>query len=392
MEPVEQVILYIRSTGRMRTVEAVNTTERVRSSDIPELIGWFDQEGTETVLYFDTSNLFFHPLPSGDYAVGIVFPPWDNSFFVRVLIVPSTTLLKFANNPISLYRELAQRQQIPPLSHPPRRVHPLKVSQGAPPFDRQAVLKVVNRLGTEAVARLVRSLQDSLSTFFTSSMEAADVIDAALNLFPIHFRTELTFATEPFFSDLTPLRLVGVGGNRRQIVKRTKILFELDAIESQPTQHKDKQESNDDFRLRLVNDVLRTGNFDLFESYLKNEALQSFADDFGKIPSVGEPEPVIPLRADIAETPRQRELLAQIDAALTRVLLGDGDAIPPLQNAWQELQQLLPWDEQDRLREKFIANIHSVSVKRDEQPSSRTPCQSVGLLDLLLVFLGREQR
>ena len=462
MESVEQVILCVRTIGHRRAVEIAGATELVRTTDLTELIGWFGQDDTEALLRFDTSNLFFHPLPSGDFALGLIFsaqnglfsffqPP--RSFFVRILVIPPHTLLHYANNPISLYRDLDQRRKVPLFRRSPRRVHPLTVSRRSPVFDRQAVLGLSQRFGAATVARLVQMSSVSLCTFFASSMHSRDLLGALLNLFPVRFRPELTFATELFFSARTPLRLIGTSGEWRLAEQADGLgvpLVLLKDVETTPLRQRDNRPFSGDAWSRLVHFVLRTGNYDFFESRLKSEAArnsatswngESMGGDFSELQEMGKiwlqelcqetlptqrrtnalpgndneleaaigsvlrypsggsaislaersavkKESVVSPRATIVRQPRQQELLAQIDSDVTRLLFGDSTRLPALQTAWQELRQLLPWNEKEQLREEFVSLIHSVLVgKRDSFPA-RLPHRSVELLDVLLVFLG----
>ena len=456
MEPVEQAILYVRNIGQRRTVEIAAATELVRTSDLTEMIGWFAQDETETLLRFDTSNLFFHPLPSGDFALGLIFPAQSGffsflqsprAFFVRILVVPPRTLLNYANNPISLYRDLVQRQKIPLFRRPPRRVQPLSVSRQTAPFDRQMVLELSRRYGAPAVARLVQLASVSLCTLFASPTHAPSLIGAILNLFPVRFRTELTFATELFFSVRIPLRLIGVSGERQRLAEQADglgvplVLLRDDAA---PFRHRNLQAFAGEPWTRLIHIVLQTENFGFFESRLKTEATlttvgwndEAADGDFDELQRIGEhwlrewdndlpPSPYRPVRSQdadeseppmlsvdpsnavltaertaiktqsvvspraiIVKHPRQQELLTQVDSDLARLLFGDTTRLPMLQSAWRELQRLLPWNDKERLREEFVALIHSVMVKGRNSFSPQRPNRSVNLLDVLVVFLG----
>ncbi len=466
MEPVEQVILYVRTIGRRRVVEVANATEFVRTSDLTEMVCWFDQEESDAIVCFDRPNLFFHPLPSGEYAVGLIFPAQGNffsflqppnSFFVRVLVVHPQTLSAYANNPVSLYRDFERRRKIPLFRRPPRRVHPLTPSRSFVPFDRQAVLGLLRRFGAANLVRLARSMNDSLSTLFSSPMSAPDVIDAMLNLYPVRFRTELTFASELFLSARTPLRMIGLSRERRRLVDQADEfglpLIRLEETEQTSHRRKNEQPFVDDPWSSLLYKILQSENFVFFEVHLKNEAAQSLSLDWNDVLSENdlsdlqylakawlreldegnapgsrqqvktEPDvkrqiddeniisfvPMAPadgiglavaerstvqtassieLRTEIAKQPRQQELLARIDSDLARALFGDTTVLTSLENAWRELYHLLRWHERDRLREEYVALIHSMLVNDRDRSSTQTPQRSVNLLDVLLLFLG----
>ena len=455
MESVEQAVLYVRTLGPRRSIEVAAATELVRPSDLTELIGWFGPDDTEVLLHFDKSNLFFHPLPSGDFALGLIFPAQGgffsflqppSSFFVRVLVVPPRTLLHYANNPLSLYRDLDRRRKIPLFRRPPRRVHPLTVSRRLSPFDRPSVLALSQRFGAAAIARLVQLSGVSLCTFFVSPVYSQELLEVLFCLFPVRFRTELTFATELFFSARTPLRLIGVSGERRQLLEQADglgipLLLLQDAPATPPHQQDNHFFAGDAWS-RLIYVVLRTENYDFFESRLKSEAAQSLTASWSgegmdgnwrELQIMGESwlkelgvetppsscreepeesidvalltsskgigavladrstmrkESVVSPRAAIVMQPRQRELLVQVDSEVTRLLFGEATRLPMLQNTWRELQQLLSWSEKERLREEFIALIHSMLVKGRDSFSPQRSNQNVNLLDVLIVFLG----
>lgn len=233
MEPVEQVFLRVRSADGFRTAEIVTTTELVRVSDMTEIVGWFTDTEENSVIRFDTLNVFFHPLPSGDYAIGIIYPEQrgffsflqpPGSFFVRILLVPPKTLLMKGNNPPALYEEFRRRRKIPLVSRAPKHLQPIQPTVSAPHLLASELLtSLAESPGPKAMAELMQSLFDSECTFLYSPRHSTMTILAGLfNLLPPSFRTELTFSSDLFFSVQNPFRLVGLCGSSRQVAGQAK--------------------------------------------------------------------------------------------------------------------------------------------------------------------------
>ncbi len=235
MEPVEQLFLRVPPVDGGRRAEIVAATGGVRASDVTEIVGWFGNAGANAVIRFDTLHLFFHPLPSGDYALGMIYPEQrgffsflqpPTSFFARILTIPPRTLLEKANNPLALYEELRRRRKIPMVSKAPKHlaaIPPLPETPNGPPLNRGLLEALVNSTGPDAPAGLFQSLFDSECIFLHSSKGSVmSVLAGLFELLPLHYRTELTFSTDLFFSEQTPFRLIGLGGPRRQALEWVK--------------------------------------------------------------------------------------------------------------------------------------------------------------------------
>ncbi len=461
MEPVEQIILNVRQNKQSRHIDVACATEMVRTSDLAELVGWFSQDVSELIVRFDTPNLFFHPLPSGDFAVGIIFPSQTdffsvlrqpNDFIMRVLIVPQQTLRQWGNNPIALYRHFEQRGRLPFFTRPPKRIRSLTPkltpSSSSP---RNQIHRLVEKFGPHGIAMVIQSLQDAVCTFFSSSIYSVDVIDALFEIFPVPWRTELTFASELFFSLKTPLRFVGVAGERRIVSERARSLgvplIRLDdfAVESVPS-YRSVPETWHPWT-RFVFHCLRTGDVDILLTQLNTElnrdrsfeaeeeisvgnfdALQRIAsrylwnieaesqrtptnplpiqddeiwnaiplislkpsigaDVFGSNATALKESPSRSPRLRIAQNQPLLELLVSVDSSMARALFGDTSALPTLKSAWDALRAQLGWEDREQLREEFLALVHSVATEERNPADVRSPRRNVGILDVLLIFL-----
>lgn len=228
MEPIEQVFLYVRRVGSQRSAEIAATTPSVRSCDLPEIVGWFSEDVSESVIRFDDFSLFFHPLPSGDFALGLIYPEQrrgffslfqpPKSFFVRILLIPPYTLFRTGNHPVVLFEELNRREKLPLLQRPPKRLHPLAPPPHAALSDQRLLNLLAGHPGPTAIATLFQSLFDSVCTLFspTKGLSTLTVLKGLIFLLPLRYRTELTFSTGLFFSTYNPFRLVGAERDARR--------------------------------------------------------------------------------------------------------------------------------------------------------------------------------
>lgn len=227
MEPIEQVFLHVRSVGNVRSAEVTAATELVRSEDLSEIVSWFSDREDESILRFDLSQLFFHPLPSGDFAIGAIEPCQKNvfslflppkSFFVRIFVVPARTLSLKGNNPISLYDELRRRKKFVPSGKAPKRLRPVVPSRNVELLNENILEATAFDPGPVAMTMLSQSLFDSECSFFSVSPASVSlkILAGLIELLPLRYRCELTFSSELNYSPNRSFRLIGVGNSRRQ--------------------------------------------------------------------------------------------------------------------------------------------------------------------------------
>ncbi|MGL6194854.1 MAG: hypothetical protein ACRC2T_08545, partial [Thermoguttaceae bacterium] len=222
----QQVLLSVHLYGDERKGTVLNSTEAVHQIDLQEMSDWFSGTLLESAFQFHATNLFFHPLPSGNYTIGRMVPQQrgffsflkgQNSFLVQYLIVSPELLGVFANNPILLYQKITEQFPVLFGTHPPKKLTPVSLTvtdqvSSDSILDLTQVLSVLENTGIDNVSTLVQSTLDSVCTFFTGGPAALKVISTVLNLLPISWRTELTFSTELNFSLSRPLKLVGISG------------------------------------------------------------------------------------------------------------------------------------------------------------------------------------
>jgi hypothetical protein len=246
MISIDQLVIYVRTVQNCeRIVEIITATDKVRNADINEIAEWFSNNDSQTYIQFDRENIFFHPLPYGDFALGIINPvinsaadlSADNSadrdisfslnlsksFFVRVLIITAEVLFLHANNPISIYEKLRSNRKIDFIAEPPIKLRPLNISTKQTICDTNILTRVASESGTVAVVRLFQSLFDSVCTIFRPcNSTPLLILNGIFNLLPIRFRSNLTFSTELFLSPITPLSAVGFCGDSQIAIRLSK--------------------------------------------------------------------------------------------------------------------------------------------------------------------------
>ncbi|MGL6226457.1 MAG: hypothetical protein ACRC10_07515 [Thermoguttaceae bacterium] len=227
LPPIQQALISVRAGETRWRGSLLAATPEVSRIDLDELRCWFSEDKTESVFHFESGNLFFHPLPSGHFAIGRMIPRSDGlfsllhsarSFFVQHYIVSPESLLMFANNPIALYRQIQQVDRMPFFLNPPKSLKPVQLpefKQPRPVVDPMLLGQLVQQMGPKGLSLLLQTALDSVCTFFTGGPAAIQVIEGLFNLLPLSWRTELTFSTELHFSRTKPLKIVGVSGGER---------------------------------------------------------------------------------------------------------------------------------------------------------------------------------
>ena len=232
MLPVEQVFYQVHLQSGNWTAQIVAATESVHRADKAEIADWFTGSEEELALRCEPFNLFFHPLPSGQHALGIIYPARKSFFslfqqpqslYVRVFIVSPKALFEHGNHPVALIETLRQQQHIPFDAEPPKQLSPLVPVATPLPINASLLETVANRLGAMSLAQLTQSLFNAECTLFTSrSVSNLSVLSVLFDLLPIHYRPELTFSSDFFFSSKNSFRLSGFSRLRQRTVRSMK--------------------------------------------------------------------------------------------------------------------------------------------------------------------------
>ena len=449
MLPVEQVFYQVHLQSGNWVTQVTAATKDVHCADKAEIADWFTGSEKEFALRCNPFNLFFHPLPSGQHALGIIFParrsflsPFQQpqSLHVRVLVVSPKALFEHGNHPVALIETLRQQQQISFVFEPPKQLAPLVPTATPLPINSSLLETVVNHLGAMSLAQLTQSLFNAECTLFTSrSVSSLSVLSAMFDLLPIHYRPELTFSSEFFFSSKNSFRLSGFSRLRQRTVRSMK-QWGVPVI-SLEHNNKGSLETLDPWAL-FIYQLLQTRNFDFLERHRSieyqwatlpsvdsqpiiwdnlhevgvalNKAMVSgalpdahvLATDFPNhsleelrcvaavdqmmpmltVPKSNVTKPVKDQRlAD--QFPQYKEELSKLETYLVRVIFGDESVLPNIKQVWMLLLTQLDEESKEALRESVIATIHAVLAPKDGDVGQRLLRHSQ-LLELMVFFLG----
>jgi len=449
MLPVEQVFYQVHLQAGYWTAQVAAATKSVHRADQAEIADWFTGSEQDLALRCDPYNLFFHPLPSGQHALGIIYPARKSflslfqqpqSLFVRVLIVSPKALLEHGNHPVALIETLRQRQQIPFDTEPPTQLSPLVPTSTPLPINSSLLETLVNRLGAMSLAQLTQSLFNAECTLFTSrSVSGLSVVSALFDLLPVQYRPELTFSSEFFFSSKNSFRLSGFSRLRQRTVRSMK-QWGVPVI-SLEQGNKGSLETLDPWS-RFVYQLLQSRNFDFLEKHRNSEYRQATLSPMesqpiiwdnlhevgvalskamlsGTVPDahvsptefpshsleelrcVAAVDQLIPMltvptsntakpvsNQQLADRfPMFRAELSELDTYLVRIMFGDDSVLSNAKNVWSLLLPKLDAESKEIVQEAIIATIHSALTPLEEDTEQRLLRHS-HLLELMVFFLG----
>ena len=449
MLPIEQVFYQVHLQSGNWVAQMTAATQSVHSVDLTEIADWFTGMEEELVLRCNPFNLFFHPLPSGQHALGLIYPAKKGflSLFqqpqllnVRVLILSPQALFEHGNHPVALVETLRQRQQISFDSEPPKQLVPLTPVATPLPINASLLTTLTSRLGAMSLAQLTQSLFSAESTLFTSnSVSGLSVLSALFDLLPIQYRPELTFSSDFFFSAKNSFRLSGFNRLRQRTVRSMK-QWGVPVI-ALKHDNKGSLETLDPWS-RFVYQLLQTRNFDFLERHRNIEYRRAILSPMetqpiiwdnlhevgvslskamlsGSLPDdhisatdfpshsveelrcVAAVDQLIPMltvpKSNASKAtrdhrladqfPQFREELSELEAYLVRIVFGDDSVLPGIRRIWASLLPQLDEELQDALREAIIATIHAVLTPQDGDTHQRL-LRNAQLLELMVFFLG----
>ena len=170
-------------------------------------------------------HLYFHPLPSGCYALCRLSSFYDEendciSRFSHGLIITPRLLRAFHNNVLGIYRSLAARSDFQWLTATrreeatPRQLTGLQMGvRNSPIIDTDLLDAFRSYPGTTTFVNLLASSINSVCTVFTWLSPSLPLIDGIIQCLPKALRLEISFSTSLHFSGLRPLRLMAVHEN-----------------------------------------------------------------------------------------------------------------------------------------------------------------------------------
>ncbi|MDR0327670.1 MAG: hypothetical protein LBI05_05165 [Planctomycetaceae bacterium] len=448
---VEQFFLQVRLQTGHWIAQVTAATKSVPSADRDEVVDWFSGSEKELTLRCDPLNLFFHPLPSGQHALGIIYPA-QRSFFslfqqpqtynVRVLIVSPQCLHEHGNHPVALFESLQQQHQIPFVSQPPNQLLPLVPAASSLQINVPLLENVVKRLGAMALAQLMQSLFNAESTLFTSkSVSALSVLSALFDLLPPQYRPELTFSSDFFLTVKNSFLVSGFSRLQHRTIRLMK-QWGVPVI-SLERSNKGSVETLDPWA-RFVYQLLQQRNFDFLERCWNSEygstlspmesqqimwdnlhevgVLLSKAMLTGALPErhvlvtemsshtleelrcVAAVDQMLPIMSDPKPStvkpmsdqrlgerfPQFREELSELEVYLVRGIFGDESVLPKIKRVWFQLIPQLDAGTKETIQETVIATIHAVLASLEGDAGQRLR-RSSQLLELMVFFLQEKR-
>lgn len=217
MRLIEQILLSVSSNPEKKKIEPVRKTDGVLAIELDEELLWAESLRINADGHFAPMNLFFHPLPSGRFALGRALPGktphrgtnGDVSFLIHSLIIDAERLYLFGNNPVALHLAAIARPEISTALFRSQSPEPTTLDADGSFFDPRALQAASIQPGIEPVAALCASVVADCCTLFSETQTPLHLISAILNLLPIDCRTEVSFASELYFSPERCLRLAG---------------------------------------------------------------------------------------------------------------------------------------------------------------------------------------
>jgi len=447
MPPVEQVFLQVRLQTTNWTAHVAAATNSVPLMDQDEIVDWFTGSEQELTIRCDPFNFFFHPLPSGHYALGVIYPAQQSVFSlwgksqtlnVRVLIVSQNYLLERGNHPVVLFETFRRQDQIPLDLQPPQQLSPLVLTDSPVQINTSLLDTLVNRLGAMALAQLMQSLFTAECTLFTSqSVSALSVLSALFDLLPIRYRPELTFSSDFFLSPKNSFRLTGFSKLPHRTIRLMK-QWGVPVI-SLERGNKGSLETLDPWS-RFIYQMLQSRNFDFVNRYWNikhltshesselpsiiwdnlhevgvelNKAMASgavpnkplSATDFPshsleELRCVAAVEQIIPMftgpKPSVVKPlcdqrlgerfPQFREELSELEAYLVRGIFGDESVFPHIKRIWLQLTKQLELETKETLQGAIVTTIHAVLASLDGSTELRLQ-RGTQLLELMVFFL-----
>jgi len=243
MAVIEQAVLHVGDHRDAFSAKLLAKTPGVLPMDVGELIGWgtcFETDFSQLVkseayvdpfLIAESTQLYFHPLPSGAYALAQLFNVRNQgtddatsiskknvsySYHVHCLVVSAKSFLEFHNNIVEIYRTLVKhsnfrflREETTDWEH--LLLSPIEISpEHARLIDPELFEAMYDYPGSETVAALLMASSDSVCTLLANVPPTLQLFNGLIQCLPVAWRPEMSFSTSLHFSQMRPLRLMVV--------------------------------------------------------------------------------------------------------------------------------------------------------------------------------------
>gem|GEM_PF-2268784 len=462
MQPVEQIFLQVQLHDAHWKSLVAAKTDAVHPVDHDEIRDWFTGSEEEVSIRCDPFNLFFHPLPSGQYALGIIYSTrktvpetakQSKKLYVHILIIPPQFLLDNGNHPIAMFETF--RHQIPffapvfPAQHirseDQEQIAPIVSATRFSPINADLMEMLTQRLGAMSLAQLMQSLFNAECTLFTSkSVSSLSVLSVLFDLLPIHYRPELAFSSDFFFTAKNSFRLSGFSKLQQRTIRLMRQWgVPVISLEQGNT---GAMETLDPWA-RFVYQILQTKNFAFLNKQWSDQYYSAMLTPLdlepviwdnlhevgislskamllGALPEkhisatefsthtleelrcVAAVEQMIPMlnipltistKLDASEPvgngclatrfPQYQKELSELEISLRRAMSDDRTAVLDIRTIWNQLLLQMDADSKDSIQESIIAFLHAALNALHESTEQRLK-KTANLLELMMLFLS----
>ena len=217
---IEQVFYFLRKRSSAFAVEKIQKSCRVLPIDLEEMLCWAESLRLPADGRVATINLVFHPLPSGHFALGRLrqvrraeeagtgHKAARGLYCLQYFIVDSEQLHLFGNNPILLFRRTLSLEPTV-LNYPCGDPAAVTLASDTCFFDSRQMRALAVTPGADSLAYVTDQVLHRPLASFVCSSASPHIVSGVLNLLPVDYRPEVSFALELDFSTDRCLRLAG---------------------------------------------------------------------------------------------------------------------------------------------------------------------------------------
>lgn len=351
MDWIEQAVFTSAETDRLAGYQVVATSPGVSEADARQIAVWGPSHDALLESSPSAVSYNFHPLSGGSYCVSRTTSAGREysgrggaRIYTQCLIVPPSTLARFANNPFALLRAALAAGVLLLHDKVPERLEPLRLAGRAAVVDQALLARLCANPGPDWLASLVEAALTSATVAVTAGPSAEHLIAGLVNCLPPECRLQFSFSTGLKFSLRRPFRVIALAEDEeeRHRVKRLYDVAVLDVSGRVPSDFTPKESW-----ARFIQRALRTRRTSFLANRLSRRPCELAPED---LPALG------------------LQLLEDLDASS---LAGDGagdasvsDDAPEAASDGRDGRDHLP-DEEPTI----------FQLPDDETPIGQTPCE-----------------
>ncbi|HUT93705.1 MAG TPA: hypothetical protein VMY37_29850 [Thermoguttaceae bacterium] len=237
MDWIEQAVFTSAETDRSAGYQVVATSPGVSEADARELAVWGPSHNALLEPSPSAVSYNFHPLSGGSYCVGrTTSAGWEYSgrggarIYTQCLIVPPSTLARFANNPFALLRAALAAGVLLLHDKVPERLEPLRLAGRAAVVDQALLARLCANPGPDWLASLVQAALTSATVAVTAGPSAEHLIAGLVNCLPPECRLQFSFSTGLKFSSRRPFRVIALSEDEEER-HRVKRLYDVAVLD-----------------------------------------------------------------------------------------------------------------------------------------------------------------